>query len=242
MRHSSEQCRAGQSQHDELHRQELPAGFAIGKGSDDASRAPAAAAATSNGTDRAAPPQPATVRTGIGDLDSGRYRRSQQCQQSGALGARYCFSRATATKRWRYLRSTEATVSICINRETVWRVARELLTKTCLSLSLSLASLRTKPSHSSAIANSNGTVANGGTTEGGGELYEKFKQQKQNKESDYIMNGNPTIVPPAHMGMNTGGSVPNTAQSNGNGAPPPAPMGPQSSEEMFGNKDFEVSL
>ncbi|XP_050096777.1 WD repeat-containing protein 47 isoform X2 [Anopheles aquasalis] len=100
---------------------------------------------------------------------------------------------------------------------------------------------QTKPSHSSAIASSNGTLANG-TSEGGGELYEKFKQQKQNKESDYIMNGNPTIVPPAHMGMNsTGGTVPNTAQSNGNGAPPPAPMGPQSSEEMFGNKDFEQS-
>ncbi|XP_039431634.1 WD repeat-containing protein 47 isoform X2 [Culex pipiens pallens] len=51
---------------------------------------------------------------------------------------------------------------------------------------------------------------------GGGELYEKFKQQKQNKESDYIMNGNPTIMPPTPM-MNQLQQQP-LSQQNGNGS------------------------
>ncbi|KAL1398368.1 hypothetical protein pipiens_009026 [Culex pipiens pipiens] len=52
---------------------------------------------------------------------------------------------------------------------------------------------------------------------GGGELYEKFKQQKQNKESDYIMNGNPTIMPPTPM-MNQLQQQQPLSQQNGNGS------------------------
>ncbi|XP_058463455.1 WD repeat-containing protein 47 isoform X2 [Malaya genurostris] len=62
----------------------------------------------------------------------------------------------------------------------------------------------------------NESLANGG----GGELYEKFKQQKQNKESDYIMNGNPTIIPSQqssnHNQQNGGGT---TSDSNGQTRP-----------------------
>uniref|UniRef100_A0A182QCF6 CTLH domain-containing protein n=1 Tax=Anopheles farauti TaxID=69004 RepID=A0A182QCF6_9DIPT len=92
-------------------------------------------------------------------------------------------------------------------------------------------------------ANSYGTVNGNGSTggsasAGGGELYEKFKQQKQNKESDYIMNGNPTIVLPAHMN-NAGPALPApSGQTNGNGVAPPV-MGAHPSEDMIGNKDFE---
>ncbi|XP_055602431.1 WD repeat-containing protein 47 isoform X2 [Uranotaenia lowii] len=57
----------------------------------------------------------------------------------------------------------------------------------------------------------NESLANGSavaSAAGGGELYEKFKQQKQNKESDYIMNGNPTIMPLTQ---------PSSQQQNGSG-------------------------
>uniref|UniRef100_A0A182P109 CTLH domain-containing protein n=1 Tax=Anopheles epiroticus TaxID=199890 RepID=A0A182P109_9DIPT len=94
-----------------------------------------------------------------------------------------------------------------------------------------------KPVHNPPAANNsygtingNGSVAAAGG--GGGELYEKFKQQKQNKESDYIMNGNPTMVPPAHMNSATSPVPPQMTggQTNGNGAPPV--MGAHPSEEL----------
>ncbi|XP_055630951.1 WD repeat-containing protein 47 isoform X2 [Toxorhynchites rutilus septentrionalis] len=53
---------------------------------------------------------------------------------------------------------------------------------------------------------------------GGSELYEKFKQQKQNKESDYIMNGNPTIMPqtqPSSHSQQINGDRSETSSSNG---------------------------
>ncbi|XP_052861780.1 WD repeat-containing protein 47 isoform X1 [Anopheles cruzii] len=101
---------------------------------------------------------------------------------------------------------------------------------------------QTKAGHSQATvapATSNGTA--NGTNEGGGELYEKFKQQKQNKESDYIINGNPTIVPPTHMSMNSAGPTAassNGGQANGNGLLP-AIGGVHPSEEMFGNEQSD---
>ncbi|XP_058831873.1 WD repeat-containing protein 47 isoform X1 [Topomyia yanbarensis] len=61
----------------------------------------------------------------------------------------------------------------------------------------------------------NESLANGG----GGELYEKFKQQKQNKESDYIMNGNPTIIPPAQPSNHSQQNGSGTAESNGPSRP-----------------------
>uniref|UniRef100_A0AAG5D2W8 CTLH domain-containing protein n=1 Tax=Anopheles atroparvus TaxID=41427 RepID=A0AAG5D2W8_ANOAO len=100
-----------------------------------------------------------------------------------------------------------------------------------------------KPGHNPPAVNSYGaTNGNSSNSAGGGELYEKFKQQKQNKESDYIMNGNPTIVPPAHM-TNAASSPapPPIVQTNGNGMAP-AVMGAHPSEEVIGNKDFEVSI
>ena len=101
-----------------------------------------------------------------------------------------------------------------------------------------------KPVHNLPAANGNNGYGTINGNSGGGELYEKVKQQKQNKESDYIMNGNPTIVPPAHMN-NAGSSPvpppPSSGQTNGNGAP--AVMGAHPSEDVIGgNKDYEVSL
>ncbi|XP_035908122.1 WD repeat-containing protein 47 isoform X2 [Anopheles stephensi] len=101
-----------------------------------------------------------------------------------------------------------------------------------------------KPVHNPPVVpNSYGTIngsSNSASANGGGELYEKFKQQKQNKESDYIMNGNPTIVPPTHMN-NAGTTAPAVPlnHTNGNGAP--AVMGAHPSEDVIGNKDYEQS-
>ncbi|XP_058125942.1 WD repeat-containing protein 47 [Anopheles ziemanni] len=100
-----------------------------------------------------------------------------------------------------------------------------------------------KPGHNPpAVHNYNGAT-NGNSSNsgaGGGELYEKFKQQKQNKESDYIMNGNPTIVPPAHMNNTAPSPAPPPVQTNGNGMPPVV-MGAHPSEDIIGNRDFEQS-
>uniref|UniRef100_A0A182WHV2 CTLH domain-containing protein n=1 Tax=Anopheles minimus TaxID=112268 RepID=A0A182WHV2_9DIPT len=98
-----------------------------------------------------------------------------------------------------------------------------------------------KSAHNPPVANSYGTINGNGSAggSGGGELYEKFKQQKQNKESDYIMNGNPTIVPPTHMNSAGSTAPAPVIHTNGNGAP--VVMGAHPSEDVIGNKDYEVS-
>uniref|UniRef100_A0A182MQ08 CTLH domain-containing protein n=1 Tax=Anopheles culicifacies TaxID=139723 RepID=A0A182MQ08_9DIPT len=97
-----------------------------------------------------------------------------------------------------------------------------------------------KSAHNPPVANNYGTINGNGTAagSGGGELYEKFKQQKQNKESDYIMNGNPTIVPPTHLNSAGSTAPAPVSHTNGNGAP--AVMGAHPSEDVIGNKDYEV--